>query len=126
MPPTTRPAFHGGPNIALKVPPHQFEATVAFYRDVLGLEHQGTHGASETFAFGRARLWIDRVPQLSQAEVWLEVQVEDTAAAVRHLGAHGVVRCDEIEPLPEGLDGFWIANPAGIVHLIARSSAEEV
>ena len=26
--------FSGGKNIAMKVPPHQYEATVAFYRDV--------------------------------------------------------------------------------------------
>jgi len=29
-----------------------------------------------------------------------------------------VVRCDAIEPLPEGFQGFWIANSAGIVHLL--------
>jgi len=29
------------------------------------------------------------------------------------------VRCNEIEPLPEGFRGFWIADPAGIVHLVA-------
>jgi len=28
----------GGINIALKVPPHQYEATIAFYRDVVGLK----------------------------------------------------------------------------------------
>ncbi|MGH2617936.1 MAG: hypothetical protein ACRDJC_22130 [Thermomicrobiales bacterium] len=31
----------------------------------------------------------------------------------------GVVRRDEIEPLPEGLEGFWISSPASIVHLVA-------
>ena len=30
--------FQGGKNIAMKVPPHQHEATVRFYRDLLGLE----------------------------------------------------------------------------------------
>ncbi len=33
--------FRGGHNIAMKVPPHQFEATVNFYRDVLGLPLSG-------------------------------------------------------------------------------------
>lgn len=28
----------GGINIAMKVPPHQYEATVAFYREVVGLK----------------------------------------------------------------------------------------
>ena len=31
------PVFSGGRNIALKVPPHRYEATVGFYRDVLRL-----------------------------------------------------------------------------------------
>ena len=28
----------GGINIAMKVPSHQYEATIAFYRDVIGLK----------------------------------------------------------------------------------------
>jgi hypothetical protein len=31
-----------------------------------------------------------------------------------------VVRRDEIEPLPEGFKGFWISNPANIIHLISQ------
>lgn len=30
--------FAAGRNIAMKVPPHLYEATVQFYRDVLGLK----------------------------------------------------------------------------------------
>jgi hypothetical protein len=30
--------FAGGLNIAMKVPPYVWEATVAFYRDVVGLK----------------------------------------------------------------------------------------
>jgi hypothetical protein len=30
--------FHGGSDIAMNVPPHQFGATVAFHRDVVGLQ----------------------------------------------------------------------------------------
>jgi catechol 2,3-dioxygenase-like lactoylglutathione lyase family enzyme len=114
-----RPAFRGGRNLALKVPPHQFETTVAFYRDVLGLERIATEGASAAFRFGDLWLWIDRCPQFSQAELWLEVQADDLGAAAEHLARQGVVRCAEIEPLPEDFQGFWIASPAGIVHLVA-------
>ena len=32
------PKLAGGRNIALKVPPHLYDATVQFYRDVVGLE----------------------------------------------------------------------------------------
>jgi hypothetical protein len=33
------------------------------------------------------------------------------------------VRCDQIEPLPEGFEGFWIANPAAIAHLVAKDQS---
>ena len=110
--------FRAGRNIAMKVPPHQFEATIAFYRDVLGLPHLGSDENSERFAFGNVWLWIDCVATLSQAEIWLEVQCDDTDKASEMLKAASVVRCDDIEPLPDDVDGFWIANPAGIVHLV--------
>jgi catechol 2,3-dioxygenase-like lactoylglutathione lyase family enzyme len=114
--------FRGGRNIALKVPPRQFEQTVAFYRDVLGLEHRETHGRSEAFRFGYCCLWIDRAPQLSQADLWLEVQADDTAAA--YLAQRDVARCDEMERLPEGFDGFWIVDPTGIVHQVAHPAED--
>jgi hypothetical protein len=59
-------------------------------------------------------------PALSQAEVWLKISIDDVAAAAKHLQDAGVVRCDEIEPLPEGFEGFWISNPASIVHIVAK------
>jgi hypothetical protein len=87
---------------------------------VLGLPHIESYERSECFWFGSIRLWIDRVDRLSQAEIWLEIQSDDTDKAARALEAAGVVRCDEIEPLKASFDGFWIANPAGIVHLISH------
>ncbi|MGU3522152.1 hypothetical protein ACLBW2_03515 [Enterobacteriaceae bacterium C23F] len=60
----------GGIDIALKVPPHQYQQTIAFYRNTLGLEEKG------------------------------------------------VVRCDAVEPLPEGFKGGWIMSPCGIVHMV--------
>jgi len=116
----TKTAFRAGRDIAMKVPPHQFEATISFYRDVLNLPHLKSETNSECFAFGSSHLWIDRVPAMSQAEIWLEVQSDDTEKASELLGAAGVTRCDEIEPLPIGFDGFWICNPAGIVHLVTH------
>ena len=110
--------FQAGRNIAMKVPPHQFDATVSFYKDLIGLPHLSSNDDSESFAFGTMRLWIDRVPSLSQAEIWLDIQCDDTENAAKLLNVPGVARCDDIEPLPDGLDGFWIANPAGIIHLI--------
>ncbi len=108
----------GGRNIAMKVPPHQFDQTVRFYRDVIGLEPLAEHLPSIVFQFGPGLLWIDNIPTLSQAEIWLELRTGDTKAAGKHLESANVVRCDAIETLPEGFDGFWIVNPAGIVHLV--------
>lgn len=112
------PRFEGGKNIAMKVPPHQYDATVAFYRDLLGLEQFG--GPAEDavgFRFGPNNLWIDRVPAMSQAELWLEIVTDNTADAAEQFAAAGIVRCDEIEPLG-GLDGYWISSPAAIIHLV--------
>ena len=111
--------FEGGKNIAMKVPPHQYEATVAFYRDLLALEQiAGPSGDSVGFKFGANNLWIDRVPAMSQAELWLELVTDDTAEAADALKKTGVVRCDDIEDLGSDFDGYWIASPAAIVHLV--------
>ena len=112
------PAFGAGPNLAMKVPEPVYEETCAFYRDVVGLPLVREAPATTVFAFGAVKLHIDRCPQMSQAEIWLQVTSTDTAAAAGHLTAAGVARCDAIEPLPQGFDGFWISSPAGIIHLI--------
>ncbi|MGI8739970.1 MAG: VOC family protein [Gammaproteobacteria bacterium] len=91
-----------------------------FYRDVLGLKVLENHLPSVGFEFGSNQLWIDRVAGLSQAELWLEIVTDDVPAASAHFKAAGVVRCDEIEPLPEGFDGFWISSPASIIHIISK------
>ena len=117
--------FDGGKNIAMKVPPHQYEATVRFYRDVLGLKPaDATSGDSAAFEFGANTLWIDEVPSMSQAELWLEIVTDDTAAAKELLADAGITRCDDIEELASDFDGFWISSPATIVHLVnARSDS---
>jgi catechol 2,3-dioxygenase-like lactoylglutathione lyase family enzyme len=114
------PSFAGGRNIAVKVPPHLYEATIAFYRDVVGLKVLDNHPPEVGFQFGANQLWIDRAAGLSQAEIWLELATDDLPAAATHLAGAGVVRCDEIEPLAEGFAGFWIASPASIVHMVAK------
>ena len=113
------PTFRGGRNIALKLPARLYAETLGFYRDVLGLAvlHEGESGA--VIDLGPVRLWLDRVPHQSQPDLWLELMVDDTAAAERHLAEHGIFRCDEVEKLPDGFDGFWIAAPAGTIHLVS-------
>lgn len=113
-----RPSFKGGRNIAMKVPPHQYDRTVAFYRDVIGLEQIDELLPAVGFRFGHNQLWIDKAPAMSQAELWLELTTDDTAAAAEHLEKAGIARCDEIEALGENFDGFWISSPASIIHLV--------
>jgi hypothetical protein len=117
---TSKVRYRGGSNVAMKLPPHQFENAVRFYRDTLGLT-VSDRGESKLVEFGPIRLWLDRCPQFSQTELWLEVVASDSDAAATHLGEQKVVRCDPIEKLPEGFRGFWIASPADIVHVVSES-----
>ena len=121
-----RPRFSPGRNIAMKVPAHEFESTVAFYREVLALTEIGPPpraGASPRFEFGDKVLWIDRVAGISQAEIWLEIVTDDVALASVHLEALGCARRDEIEPLPGGMQAFWISSPSNIIHLVSSSES---
>ena len=124
----SKPAFQGGVNVAMKIPKSQFDATLAFYRDVLGLPVQRETGqgtpVSYSLQFGPVRLWLDRVDNYAHADVWLEIATNDLAAAARHLQAHGATIRDELEPL-YGVNGHWISNPAGVVHLLVEQAAEE-
>ena len=108
----------------MKIPAHEFEATVAFYKDILGFEELDTSFSGDiesvTFKFGDKNLWIDKIPGMGQAEVWLEVVTEDIEAASEYFKKNDCIRRDEVEPLPEGFKGFWLANPANVIHLITE------
>lgn len=104
----------------MKVPPHQWNGTVAFYESVLGLPVLERDPVSVTFEFGPNRLWIDRVDALSQAELWLELVTDDLVATDAMLAAARITRRDEIEELPDDFKGFWISNPADIIHLVSE------
>ncbi len=114
-----RPNFRPGKNIALKIPPCEFEKTLGFYRDVLGLRELGECGGSLGFDFDGKQIWLDCVETLSRAEIWLEIRADDEVAAAKYFEACGVIRCDAIEKLPADFEGFWIANAAGLVHLVS-------
>ena len=104
------------------MPPREFDQTVAFYRHVLGLEHLETHGRTEAFRFGSCCRWIDFAPHLSQRSSGSSCR--PTIPPPPHLAQHGVTRCHEVERLPEGFDGFWIVNPADIVHPVAHPAED--
>ena len=110
--------FRAGQNIAMKVPAQDFEATAAFYRDIMGLEQLQSSESSIAFHFGRLRSWIDRCPHLSRSEVWLQVVTDDADKAAGYLAEQNVLRRDDVERLPDGFDGFWIMNPAQVAHLV--------
>jgi catechol 2,3-dioxygenase-like lactoylglutathione lyase family enzyme len=124
------PSFDGGPNIALKIPKADYDATVDYYRSVLGMavrevDDTGapTVSRSHLVDFGPIRLWLDQVDHAARSDVWLEVRTDDLPSAARHLEAAGIAPRDEIEPLHSlGESAHWIRDPAGVVHLLSTST----
>ena len=112
------PQFSGGAKIAIKCPHHTYDQMIAFYRDTLGLSLVDEAPEGCIFQFGPNRLWIDKVPNLSHPDIWLEIETNDTEAAAAYLRVHGVPRRDEVEQLREEFNGFWISDPAGVIHLV--------
>ncbi len=111
-----KPTFRGGRNIALKVPAHQFDATIESYCR-LGIPILDQSSIHIAFQFGSIHLHVDKVANLSQAEIRLEFVVSDVKAAAPYSEQANFVRCDEVEQLPEDYLGFWVASPSSIVHL---------
>ena len=105
-----------GKNLAIKVPLHRWSETGAFYRDKVGLTVTRELDTSIGFEFGNMTLWIDRVPQQSQTDVWIDLFDDDPDAALSRLGSP--IR-DELEPLTNVV-GHWTSDPAGTVILLRR------
>jgi hypothetical protein len=120
----TESRFYGGKNIAMKIPSHLYDRTVAFYKDDLGLTPVEEEEPNMVFLFGDVRLWLDREEHLSRAEIWLELRTDNLTEASEYLDSKGVIRRDEIEALPKGFEGFWIMSPANIIHLVRITEKE--
>jgi catechol 2,3-dioxygenase-like lactoylglutathione lyase family enzyme len=118
------PVFEPGRNIAMKLPERLYDETLAFYRDILGLRIVEERDDGALVDFGAVRLHLDRVQHQSQTDLWLEVVTDDVDAAAKFLDRNGVTRCDEVEKLPDGFQGYWIASPSGTIHLVATAEAE--
>lgn len=116
--------FQPGKNIAMKIPAHEYQSTVRFYRDVLRFTEIHSNGSDDTprFEFGDKVLWLDCMPGLSQCEIWLEVVASDIGKASEYLREQGCHRRDEIVPLSSGFRAFWISSPSNIIHLVTSSS----
>ncbi len=110
--------YTAGRNIAMKIPLRDYDAVVRFYTETLGFPVIDADESCTVVEFGHVRLNLDRVPHQSQTDVWFQVQTKDVSAAKRELEDDGVTMCDEVEPLPDGYDGFWITAPNGVIHLI--------
>ena len=117
-----KPKFSPGKNIAIKVPTHEFESMVNFYKVVLGLKPKGVNSPdkfdSVAFEFGDKNLWLDKISGISQAEIWLEIEADDVALAKTYLREQGCAVRNDIEPLPANFNGFWLSNPSNIIHLV--------
>ena len=103
----------------MKVPAHQFDSTIESYSR-LGIPILGRSSTSVTFQFGPMNLHVDKVANLSQAELWLEFIVSDAKAAAGYVEKASFVRCDQVESLPTDFPGFWVTSPSSIVHLVTE------
>jgi catechol 2,3-dioxygenase-like lactoylglutathione lyase family enzyme len=115
-----KPEFKPGKNIAMKVPAFEFDNTVKFYKDILGYEIIKEEPTSVSFNYGGKTLWVDKVETISQSEIWLEIVAEDIKAVSEYFEEQGISRCDYIEKLPDGFNGFWIAAPGNVIHLVSE------
>ena len=105
-----------GKNIAIKVPLHKWDETVAFYRDRVKLSVINELPNSIAFSFGSMMLWIDKVEKQSQVDVWLELLTDEPDKALQTL--ESPMR-DELEPLDD-VNGHWTSDPAGVVLLVRK------
>lgn len=105
-----------GKNIAIKVPLHRYDETIAFYRDRVGLPVARVMDNSTGFDFNGFTLWIDCVAHQSQVDVWLELFSDDPDAALAQLGSP---QRNELEVL-DGISGHWTSDPAGTILLIRK------
>jgi predicted enzyme related to lactoylglutathione lyase len=116
--------FHGGLNIAIKIPKSKYETTVSFYRDVLKLEvtekpiKNPTVSRTHEVKFGPNIVWLDCVDNYTHSETWLELKTPDVEAATEYLKTKGVNTCDELEEIPQG--AHWIMDPAGTVLIVNK------
>ncbi|RZS31419.1 catechol 2,3-dioxygenase-like lactoylglutathione lyase family enzyme [Herbihabitans rhizosphaerae] len=93
--------------------PSDPEASLAFYRDTLGLAIHRTFPGGTVFFLGNGFLELSGTGEGSAGGVSLWLQVRDLAAAAADLGdAVTVLREPRREPW--GLDEMWIADPDGV------------
>lgn len=114
--------FEAGANIAMKIPVHQYDATLQFYRDVLLLEvaevpiRHPTVLQTHKVKFGTFTLWLDAVKDINTSTIWLQLTTPDVPKATEYLATNGIKTFDELEQIQENM--HWIKDPAGTILLL--------
>jgi catechol 2,3-dioxygenase-like lactoylglutathione lyase family enzyme len=89
--------------------------SLAFYRDVLGLEVYREFPGGTVFFLGSGFLELSgRADEPAGAAVALWLRVRDVAAAHRELAERGATVLREPRREPWGLLEMWVADPDGI------------
>lgn len=120
--------FEGGINIAIKIPKSKYDATIAFYRDMLKLEvaeiaiSNPTVSRSHSVKFGGNTVWLDCVDNYTHSETWLELNTPDVEKAVHYLKTNNINTCDELEEIPD--NAHWIMDPAGTVLIVNKKAGK--
>jgi catechol 2,3-dioxygenase-like lactoylglutathione lyase family enzyme len=123
----TRPPLVGLRHLALRVPTARFDATVAFYRDAVGMAVQWQPDADNVYlSSGSDNLALHRgeieatgttaldhlgffVPQATDVEAW-------HASIAEHATALGAVIVQPVKRHRDGATSFYLRDPAG--HLV--------
>ncbi|WP_217267824.1 MULTISPECIES: hypothetical protein [Halomonadaceae] len=69
------------------------------------------------YAFGDRTAQVEFADGPQGVQIWLEVVTDDIERASECLKEKRCHRRDEIEPLPAGVEAFWISSPSNIIHL---------
>ncbi len=95
-----------------------FEETVAFYRDLLGLPVEHQHPGFVQFATEGTKLYVHgmkEAPPLRAHTVEIHFEVADVDAATAALRDKGVVLEHEPQNMPWGARVAWFRDPEGYV-----------
>jgi catechol 2,3-dioxygenase-like lactoylglutathione lyase family enzyme len=94
--------------------PRDFDTTVAFYRDTLGLAISREFPGGTAFFLGQGTLEVSghgKAGPSPSTALWL--QVRDLPAELGELAAKGLTPDREARREPWGLDEAWISDPDG-------------
>ena len=107
--------------------PADYERTLAFYRDGLGLAIAREYRAGTVFFAGQSLIEIaahggSEVPTIFDGALWL--QVRDIDSAVAELESRGIPIKREAQQEPWGLVELWLRDPDGVPIVLVEIPAE--